>query len=74
LLWQSARSQPSDFNFSTPLDSLLFSLMGIAIFILSMMMAFVTVLYFIHKIALNWLLSEAIDDKPSRLREIRICR
>ncbi len=48
--------------------------MGIAIFILSMMMAFVTVLYFIHKIALNWLLSEAIDDKPSRLREIRICR
>lgn len=49
---QSVRSQPSHFNFSTPLDSSLFSLMGIAIGILTLLMIIVTLLYFIHKIAL----------------------
>lgn len=49
---QSVRSQPSHFNFSTPLDSSLFSLMGIAIGILTLLMIIVTILYFTHKIAL----------------------
>lgn len=49
---QSVRGQPSHFNVSTPLNASLFSLMGLGILILSLLMIVVTVLYFIHKIQL----------------------